>query len=60
MARPATGQTPVHSVRVPAHIWDRAKERAEAEGKSVSEVVTALLQRYGSKQHAESRGEAKN
>lgn len=48
MARPATGKTPLRNVRVPDAIWDAAKEKATAEGRTLSEVVVAYLTRYGS------------
>lgn len=48
MPRPATGKTPLRNVRVPDPIWDAAKEKAAAEGRSLSEVIVAFLTRYGS------------
>ncbi|GAB2836258.1 hypothetical protein GCM10027176_45680 [Actinoallomurus bryophytorum] len=44
--RPATGQTPNRTVRVPDEVWDDAKAKAEAEGKNVSDVVNDCLRRY--------------
>lgn len=44
--RPATGQTPRHTVRVPDAVWREAQEKAEREGKSVSDVVNDCLRRY--------------
>jgi predicted HicB family RNase H-like nuclease len=44
--RPATGQTPNRTVRVPDEVWRDAKEQAEAEGKSVSDIVNDCLRRY--------------
>jgi predicted HicB family RNase H-like nuclease len=44
--RPATGQTPNRTVRVPDQVWNEAKEKAEAEGTSVSDVVNDCLRRY--------------
>jgi hypothetical protein len=46
MGRPATGQTPVRSVRVPDGTWNDAKTNAEAEGASISDVIVRLLERY--------------
>lgn len=44
--RPATGQTKIRGVRVPDAVWQEAKEKAEAEGKTVSDVVNDCLRRY--------------
>ncbi|GAA1831034.1 hypothetical protein [Actinomadura chokoriensis] len=44
--RPATGKTPNRTVRVPDAVWNEAKEKAEAEGKNVSDVVNDCLRRY--------------
>lgn len=44
--RPATGETPKRTVRVPDAVWDEAKQKAEAEGKNVSDVVNDCLRRY--------------
>jgi predicted HicB family RNase H-like nuclease len=44
--RPATGQTPNRTVRVPDDVWDAAKAKAAEEGKSVSDVVNDCLRRY--------------
>ena len=46
MARPATGKTPVRSLRVPDGVWDAAKERAQAEGRTITDVIVAALHRY--------------
>ncbi|MFD6324215.1 hypothetical protein ACFWOL_15395 [Streptomyces sp. NPDC058442] len=46
MARPATGKTPLRNVRVPDALWEAAKERAAAEGRTVTDVVVAALHRY--------------
>jgi hypothetical protein len=45
--RPATGKTPVRSVRVAEAIWRPALERARAEGKTITQVITELLRKYG-------------
>ena len=44
--RPATGKTPVRNLRVPEHIWRPALEKAQAEGRTLTEVITVYLQRY--------------
>ena len=44
--RPATGQTPLRSVRVPDERWQAAKEKAEREGRSISDVLNDCLDAY--------------
>jgi hypothetical protein len=44
--RPATGKTPVRSLRVADSIWRPALEKARAEGKTITQVITELLRRY--------------
>lgn len=46
MARPATGITPKRHVRVPDGLWDAVKEKAAAEGRTITDVILAALQRY--------------
>ena len=46
MPRPATGKTPVRNLRVPSSIWKAAKEKAEAEGRTLTDVLVAYLKRY--------------
>lgn len=46
MARPATGITPKRHVRVSDGLWDAAKEKAAAEGKTMTDVILAALRRY--------------
>lgn len=53
MPRPATGKTPVRNVRVPDDIWHAAQEKAEDEGRTLTEVIVTYLRRYIS---APSRG----
>jgi hypothetical protein len=48
MGRPATGQTPVHSVRVPDHIWNEAAEHAGTGG--MSQLIVTLLERHNAAQ----------
>ena len=33
-------------IRVPEQLWDRAKERADERGETVSEAVRKFLERY--------------
>lgn len=44
--RPATGTTRHKSMRIPDGVWDAAKAKAAEEGRTVTDVVTELLQRY--------------
>lgn len=44
--RPATGQTPMHGVRVPDSRWNAAKDKAEREGTTITEVINGALERY--------------
>lgn len=46
MGRPATGQTPVRSVRIADPTWNEAKDNAAAEGLTISDVIARLLDRY--------------
>ncbi len=46
MPRPATGQTPIRNVRIPDHVWDRAKEIASDRGETLTAVIEAALRRY--------------
>lgn len=46
MPRPATGQTPSRNVRIPDHVWDRAKEIAAERGETLTAVIEAALRRY--------------
>jgi hypothetical protein len=45
MGRPATGQTPVRTVRIGA-AWDEARANAEADGEKFADVLERLLHRY--------------
>lgn len=38
--------TPLRSVRIPDNIWYAARDRAEAEGTSVSKIILIGLQNY--------------
>ena len=44
--RPATGKTPMHGVRVPDERWKQAKEKAEQEGVSLTEVLNECLEKF--------------
>lgn len=46
MARPKTGETPLRNVRVPDGVWDAAKTKAAAEGRTVTDVIIAALHKY--------------
>ncbi|MEU8717503.1 hypothetical protein [Streptomyces sp. NPDC048663] len=46
VGRPATGQTKVRNVRVPDGLWDAAKAKAKAEGRTLTEVIVSALHRY--------------
>lgn len=46
MGRPATGQTPVRSVRIPDTLWDTLKRLAAGNGRTTSEEVVAALDRH--------------
>lgn len=47
--RPATGETPNRTVRVSDPLWTAAKNKAEEEGKTVSDVVNTCLTKYVAK-----------
>jgi predicted transcriptional regulator len=38
--------TPLRNIRVPDELWDAAKAKAEADGRSVSAVLVEALRRY--------------
>jgi predicted HicB family RNase H-like nuclease len=38
--------TPLRSLRVPDDLWRAAQAKAEAQGKSVSEVIIRALERF--------------
>lgn len=44
--RPATGKTPVRNLRVPDPLWSDAMAKAHAEGRTLTDVITAYLHRY--------------
>jgi len=39
--------TPIRAVRVADAVWQRARERAAADGITVSDLIQAILQQYG-------------
>lgn len=39
-------ETPIRAVRVPEELWRAAQGIAAAQGKTVTDVITAALQRY--------------
>lgn len=46
MPRHATGKTPLRNVRIPDHVWDRAKEVAAERGETLTSVIESALRRY--------------
>jgi len=44
--RPPTGKTPVRNLRVPDPLWSDAMAKAHAEGRTLTDVITAYLHRY--------------
>lgn len=44
--RPATGTTRHKSMRIPDGVWAAAKAKAAAEGRTITDVVTELLQHW--------------
>jgi hypothetical protein len=54
MGRPATGQTPGHTVRVPTRVWDEAEARVGK--RHMAALITRLLERDNAT--AARRGEA--
>lgn len=45
MARPKTGETPKHNIRVPKELWDAAMAEARAEGTTITNWINADLHR---------------
>lgn len=48
MARPATGVTPKHNIRVPDPLWEAATAKAKSEGRTITDVIVTALHRYAS------------
>lgn len=46
VARPATGETPKHNIRVPDPLWKAATKKAKEEGRSITDVIVTALHRY--------------
>lgn len=44
--RTGKNNTPKHSFRVSAELWGAAKERARAEGTTLSAVLVTFLEKY--------------
>lgn len=53
MARPATGKTPLRNIRVPDELWNAAKTEAQAEGRSLTDVIVSDLHRYVNRRRRE-------
>lgn len=53
MARPATGETPKHNVRVPKELWDAAMAEAKIEGRTITDVINTDLHRYVTRRRRE-------
>ena len=54
MGRPATGQTPVRSVRVGPE-WDEAAATAKADGESMGDLIGRLLRKHNRARKAAER-----
>lgn len=46
VGRPATGKTPVRTLRAPDEVWDPALERAQADGGTLTDVIASFLRAY--------------
>jgi hypothetical protein len=57
MARPKTGETPSHNIRVPKELWEAAKTEAKVEGRTITDVILGDLHRYVTRRRRE-RGAA--
>jgi hypothetical protein len=53
VARPATGETPKHNVRVPKELWDAAMAEAKMEGRTITDVINSDLHRYVTRRRRE-------
>lgn len=40
------GHTPRRTIRVPDELWEAAKEKADSQGRTISEVIVRALERY--------------
>lgn len=43
---PNQPKTPLRAIRIDDELWTAVKEKAEAEGRNVSEIIRAALRRY--------------
>lgn len=55
--RPATGKTPVRNLRVADDLWHALQEKAAAEGRTVTEVLTTYIKRYVSSPPRKPKGD---
>jgi hypothetical protein len=46
LGRDGSGNTPQRTIRVPSSEWDAAKEAADANGETLSDVIRSALRRY--------------
>lgn len=46
VARPRTGETPQHNVRVPAELWNAAVAKARGKGTTLSKVMVEFLREF--------------
>lgn len=53
MARPATGKTKLRNVRVPDELWSAAMTEAQAEGRTLTDVIVSDLHRYVNRRRRE-------
>jgi hypothetical protein len=53
VARPATGETPKHNVRVPKELWEAAMAEAKLEGRTITDVINTDLHRYVTRRRRE-------
>jgi hypothetical protein len=43
---PNQPKTPIHSLRVPDELWDKAKARAKERDETLSDAIRKFLERY--------------
>lgn len=53
MARPATGKTKLRNIRVPDELWNAAMTEAQAEGRTLTDVIVSDLHRYVNRRRRE-------
>jgi hypothetical protein len=44
--RSTSGRSPAHSIRCPDDVWEKARRRAEMEGRTISHAAALLIQGY--------------